>query len=186
MATLILDATNKSIVVTLSGTVATTQPDFTAAYADNTGTAFTEGANDGATNNTTEVTVVAAPASATRRIIKYITIENRDTASITFTLSYKNNTTLRTIAQVTLASGDTWTTEGAYDTTGALKSTVGNATSSTNIGITNDTSTNATMYPTWVTGTTGFLPARVTSTKLTFNPSTGILTATGGISGGTF
>jgi hypothetical protein len=42
------------------------------------------------------------------------------------------------------------------------------------------------MYPTWVTSNTGNLPQKVTSTKLTFNPSTGVLTATGGISGGTF
>jgi hypothetical protein len=61
-----------------------------------------------------------------------------------------------------------------------------NATNTTNIGITDDTSTNATMYPVWVTANTGNLPAKVTSTKLSFNPSTGQLTATGGISGGVF
>ena len=33
---------------------------------------------------------------------------------------------------------------------------------------------------------TGNLPQKVTSTKLSFVPSTGALTATGGISGGTF
>ncbi len=53
------------------------------------------------------------------------------------------------------------------------------ATNSTNIAITNDTTTNATMYPTWVTTTTGNLPAKVSSTKMTFNPSTGMLTTTG-------
>jgi len=60
------------------------------------------------------------------------------------------------------------------------------ATNATNIAITNDASTNATMYPVWVTANTGDLPAKVTSTKLSFNPSTGVLTSTGGISGGTF
>ncbi len=44
--------------------------------------------------------------------------------------------------------------------------------------ITNDTTTNSTMYPVWVTANTGNLPAKVTSTKLTFNPSTGALSAT--------
>jgi hypothetical protein len=63
---------------------------------------------------------------------------------------------------------------------------VGTATNAVNIGITDDTSTNATMYPVWVTANTGNLPAKVTSTKLSFNPSTGILTATGGVAGGTF
>lgn len=52
------------------------------------------------------------------------------------------------------------------------------ATNATNSAITNDTSTNATMYPTWVTTTTGNLPLKMSSTKFTFNPSTGNLTAT--------
>lgn len=122
---LILDATTKSIVVAMSGSAATTNPDFTAAYADNNGTAFTEGANDGALNGTNSVTIVAAPAASTRRTIKSITIENKDTAAITFTLSYNNNSTLRTIAKVTLAVGDTWTTDGTYDTNGNLKTVAG-------------------------------------------------------------
>lgn len=53
------------------------------------------------------------------------------------------------------------------------------ATNATNIGITDDTATNATMYPLWVTANTGNLPAKVSSTKLSFNPSSGLLTATG-------
>jgi len=77
---------------------------------------------------------------------------------------------------------------GAGSPTWAAQSTlsVGTATNAVNIGITDDTSTNATMYPVWVTANTGNLPAKVTSTKLSFNPSTGILTATGGIAGGAF
>jgi hypothetical protein len=61
-----------------------------------------------------------------------------------------------------------------------------NATNATNIGITDDTSTAADYYPVWVTNTTGNLPAKVSSTKLKFNPSTGVLTPTGGIGGGAF
>ena len=61
-----------------------------------------------------------------------------------------------------------------------------NATNATNIGITDDTSTNADYYPVWVTSTTGNLPAKVSSTKLKFNPSTGVMTMIGGTGGGTF
>ena len=61
-----------------------------------------------------------------------------------------------------------------------------NATNATNIGITDDTSTNADYYPVWVTNSTGNLPAKVTSTKLKFNPSSGSMTVTGGIGGGAF
>lgn len=64
--------------------------------------------------------------------------------------------------------------------------TATNATNATNTGITDDTTTNASMYLTWVTANTGNLPQKVTSTKLTFNPSSGVLTCTGGVSGGTF
>jgi len=64
--------------------------------------------------------------------------------------------------------------------------TVGTATNATNTGITNDATTNAEMFLTWVTANTGNLPQKVTSTKLTFNPSSGVLTCTGGVSGGTF
>lgn len=63
---------------------------------------------------------------------------------------------------------------------------VGTATNAVNTGITDDTTTAATVYPTWVTANTGNLPQKVSSTKLTFNPSTGVLTATGGIGGGVF
>ena len=60
------------------------------------------------------------------------------------------------------------------------------ATNATNVGITDDTTTDADMYPTWVTTTTGNLPMKVSSTKLKFNPSTGVLTMTGGTGGGNF
>ena len=61
-----------------------------------------------------------------------------------------------------------------------------NATNATNTAITDDTTTAADMYPTWVTSTTGNLPQKVSSTKLKFNPSTGVLTMTGGTGGGNF
>lgn len=60
------------------------------------------------------------------------------------------------------------------------------ATNANNTAVTDDTTTAATVYPTWVTANSGNLPQKVTSTKFTFNPSTGIINATGGICGGTF
>jgi hypothetical protein len=61
-----------------------------------------------------------------------------------------------------------------------------NATNATNVGITDDTTTAADMYLSWVTSTTGNLPMKVSSTKLKFNPSSGVLTVTGGTGGGNF
>jgi len=64
--------------------------------------------------------------------------------------------------------------------------TAGTATNATNVAITDDTTTASDMYISWVTASTGNLPNKVSSTKLKFNPSTGVLTATGGVLGGTF
>ena len=133
MALFILDATTKSIEVAMSGAAATTNPDFTAAWADDTGSAFTEGSTDGALNGTSAVTLVAAPAAATRRVIKSLTIENKDTAAVTITVSYNNNGTLRTIVKVTLAVGDTWTLGGTFDTNGSLKQTLGSVNLSSGV-----------------------------------------------------
>ena len=54
----------------------------------------------------------------------------------------------------------------------------GTATNATNTTITNDVATNAVHYPTFVSANTGNLGQKVSSTKLTYNPSTGRLTAT--------
>ena len=49
--------------------------------------------------------------------------------------------------------------------------------------ITNDTTTNATVYPLWVTATSGSLPLKVSSTKLSFNPLGSTLTLAGNLAG---
>ena len=55
---------------------------------------------------------------------------------------------------------------------------VGTATNATNTAITDNTISSATWYPTIVSATTGNLPQTTSSTKLSFVPSTGTLTAT--------
>lgn len=130
---IILDATTKSLTVAMSGAAATTNPDFVAAWSDDTGTSFTEGATDGALNGSSQVTLVAAPAASTRRIIKTIYIENKDTAAVTITVTYNNNGTLRTIAKVTLQVADTWSTDGTTDSSGALKQTMGTVSLTTGV-----------------------------------------------------
>jgi hypothetical protein len=56
--------------------------------------------------------------------------------------------------------------------------TSGSAGSATNITSTDDTSTNATYYPLFQTATGGTNPVKTSSTKLSYNPSTGALGAT--------
>ena len=125
MKTLVLDGTAISIQVAMSTSAATTNPTFVSTYADNAGSGITEGATDGALNGSTDVTVVPAPTGSNRRVVKDITIYNGDTAAVTIFVKYDNNATQRTIAKVTLAVGDTWTTDGAFDTNGNLKQSMG-------------------------------------------------------------
>jgi len=121
MKTLVLDGTSISIQVAMSTSAATTNPTFVASYADNSGSGITEGATDGVLNGSTDVTVVAAPTGANRRVIKDITIFNGDTAAVTVIIKYDNNATQRTLVRVTLAAGDTYTTDGTFDANGNLK-----------------------------------------------------------------
>jgi hypothetical protein len=122
---LVLDGTAISIQVAMSTSAATTNPTFVATYADNAGSGITEGATDGALNGSTDVTVVPAPTGSNRRVIKDITIYNGDSAAVTVFVKYDNNATQRTLAKVTLAVGDTWTTDGTFDTNGNLKQSMG-------------------------------------------------------------
>lgn len=125
MKTLVLDGTAISLQVAMSTSAATTNPTFVATYADNAGSGITEGATDGALNGSTDVTVVPAPTGSNRRVIKDITIYNGDTAAVTVFVKYDNNATQRTLAKVTLAVGDTWTTDGTFDANGQLKTVAG-------------------------------------------------------------
>ena len=94
--------------------------------------------------------------------------------TITATTGFTGNLTGNVTGNVTGNLTGNADTATSATTAGSATS----ATNTTNVGITDDTTTNATMYPTWVTSTTGNLPEKVSSTKLTFNPSTSTLTAT--------
>lgn len=126
MAAIILNTTTKKLVAVLAGAVTTTQLPFTVHYADATDSALTEAETDGATNSTTQVDLVSAPAASTRRAIVHISVANVDTAAATITISLDNNGTLRRLVKVTLAIGDTLQfNAGAWsviDTNGQIKS----------------------------------------------------------------
>ena len=133
MKILVLDGTAISIQVAMTTSAATTNPTFVSTYADNAGSGITEGATDGALNGSTDVTVVPAPSGANRRVIKGITIFNGDTASVTVLIKYDNNAIQRTLVKVTLAVGDTWTTDGVFDANGNLKQTMGTVNLATQV-----------------------------------------------------
>lgn len=84
-------------------------------------------------------------------------------------------TTLTTVQNLSNKTGliSQWTNDSGYLTSG------GTITNADNVNITNDNTNGFKVYPTWVTTTTGHLPIYVSSSKLSFVPSTGILTSTG-------
>ena len=93
------------------------------------------------------------------------------------TLSLAGSTgTANYLLQSNGASAPSWVNPATLTVSAA--STATTATNATNIAITDDTTTNASVYPTWVTSSTGNLPAKTASSKLSFNPSTGTLSAT--------
>lgn len=72
-----------------------------------TATDFFEGCSFGATNSTTAVTAVSAPASSKRRLIKSISVHNKDTASSTVTVQLNNSGTKYILTKKTLAADET-------------------------------------------------------------------------------
>lgn len=93
---------------------------FVAVYADSSGTAFTEGVSDGALQASTYVTLVAAPAAGTRRIIKSITFYNNHSSAIGVSLDFDNNGTKRRIVQLLIGVGQTWSSDD-LGSTGTFK-----------------------------------------------------------------
>lgn len=106
---ILLDATTKSLELVLAGAITTSQLPYTVSYVELDATfaiaAASEG--DGTSNNTTAVTVVAAPASGKVRQVKYLTVYNADTVAATVTVRINNNATMRILVKTTLQVGDT-------------------------------------------------------------------------------
>jgi hypothetical protein len=75
------------------------------------------------------------------------------------------------------ASASISLTGTSIDGSAGSATTATTATNATNVAVTDNTSTNAVYYPTFVSNTTGNLGVTVSSTKLKYNPSTGALTA---------
>ena len=103
-------------------------------------------------------------------------IPNSALTNSSFTLgstSISLGSTTTTIAGLTSVTSTTFV--GALSGNASTATTATTATNATNIGITDNTSSIATWYPTIVSNTTGNLPATTSSTKLSFVPSTGTL-----------
>lgn len=103
-----LDRTNRSIEALLGGAVATTQPEVVVSYRDKPNPQsreFLPGSKITQTNSATPVTIVPAPGNATLREIDFVSLRNRDTASVNATIRYNDNGTTYTIVTVLIPVG---------------------------------------------------------------------------------
>lgn len=102
-----LTSTTEKIQAVLSGAITTTQPQAVVCYSDQTTGSYAGGKQVTALNSTTDVDILAAPAASTIRDVDYISIFNRDSASITVTVKYDISATDSIIITVTLQTLET-------------------------------------------------------------------------------
>lgn len=100
---IVLDTTLRKLEIVLAGTVTTNQLAFVASYQDST--VAPPATNQGQSNNTTAVTLVAAPASGVQRELQWLSIYNADTANPIVTVQLNDNGTTRIIVKLTLQPG---------------------------------------------------------------------------------
>lgn len=176
---------------------------------DGTAISITEGAGSITINNTgvtsltgtaNEVEVSASTGSVTLSLPATINADTTgNAANVTGTVAIANGGTGQTTQTAAFDALSPLTTKGdliVYDGTDNIRLAVGTngylltadsaqtsgvkwAAAPVSTTVADDTSTNATYYPTFSTATSGtFSTATVSSTKLTFNPSSGVLNAT--------
>lgn len=119
---IILDTTSKTFLVKMTAPPVTTQPTFSASYADDN--PFTQGNNAGSLTGTTYAVVVASPAAGNKRYIKTVTIFNAATAPVSLIISEYDGSIYTQLYSPTLNPGDTWQMCGATDKTGATKTAI--------------------------------------------------------------
>ena len=148
--------------LTVNGTLAATTGNITTI---NTGTL-----------NATAGTVTTLGSTTATLGTANITTANVNTLNATG-ITVTNNVTATTfIGNLTgLASLATSATTALNATNATNATSATTALNATNVGVTNNTTTNATYYPTFVSATSGNLPLQVDSATLTFNPSTNTL-----------
>lgn len=90
---LVLTATTDNLQAVLGGAVTTNQLNCVTSWRDLTTTDYTPGRTVINTNDTTDVTIVAAPASSHQIVIDHVSVYNADTANATVTVKFDANGT---------------------------------------------------------------------------------------------
>lgn len=107
---IILDATTKSLEVVLTGAITTSQLDVICHCADilDATQAVSDLVNTNiATNSTTAVTAMAAPAALHTRVVKTLSVYNKDTVAAIVTVRINSNGTFYILVKTQLEVGET-------------------------------------------------------------------------------
>ena len=100
-----LDTTIKYLALVLGGAETTNHLPFVSCYADCSPTQFNPGEQDGTSNGTSPVIILASPNNGYERQLKYFSLHNADTAAAAITLSMVNGSNSRTLLSFTLNVG---------------------------------------------------------------------------------
>jgi len=103
---IILDSTVRSLEFKLGGAPSTNQLRSVISYTEQTPSTHIGATEVAISNSGTAVTILAAPASSTQRVVKSVTIRNRDTAPVALTVQYNDNATLAELVVIDLAVDD--------------------------------------------------------------------------------
>lgn len=103
---IILSTVNDNLQVVLGASVATNQLQCFTSWRDRTSTTYTADRTVINTNDTTDVTIAAAPAASTQRIIDFISIYNTDTANAEVTIKFDVSGTEYVLFKTVLATGE--------------------------------------------------------------------------------
>lgn len=138
---IILSETTDNLQIVLGGSITTNQLECYTSWRDRTSTTFVAGRTVVNTNNTTDVTIAAAPAASTQRVIDYISVYNDDTVNATVTIKIDANGTEYILFKVSLAPTEKIEYhEGqgfkVIASTGAVKQSINQGANASSTGIT--------------------------------------------------
>ena len=102
---MILDSTSKVIQIVLGEAKTTTDCDISAAWADQTASAFTPGSTLAVSNGASIVTAVAAPGASTQRNVMEVRLHNNDTVTHKVTIQIYDGANTRIMAQQSILAG---------------------------------------------------------------------------------
>lgn len=104
-----LALTTTSLEMYLGGAVTTNELDWTVSYTAEYFIAgiVNEATNTGASNGTTDVSMVSAPNPGSRYHVRALSVYNKDTVAATVTIQINISTADRVVMKHTLAAGET-------------------------------------------------------------------------------